>query len=386
MSDVRTILERGVGGAAPPPDGFERMLRRRDRKRRNERIAAGVVGLAIAISIAVVGSAILRSAPAPADRTQHPILHEGEVLEIAEDGVTLVATDTTTREQRPLARCTDCFYVRKFAPSAGGRWIAYEAVTCGGQCKPVEPGAGIWVVGATGPPIHVTPGASWNWAWSPTTEQLAFVVGVMHGTELVILDPATGEETSIASTGGSIYALAWSPDGTTIAYAANSFSGVFTVRPGEDARPIGGPSPGGACCDAFKGGEYLSWSPDGSSVAVSSHTSGVTVVRIDGSAKQTVLEQQPQHFAWSPDSRWIAYLHGHKVGVVPATGGEPVLLAYAGGSPGIWSQVAWSPDGRLIAFTQGGGRPWYAVASDGSDTPPPFDHIDPLEVERWIQG
>jgi hypothetical protein len=26
MSDLRTILERGVGGATPPPDGFDRML------------------------------------------------------------------------------------------------------------------------------------------------------------------------------------------------------------------------------------------------------------------------------------------------------------------------------------------------------------------------
>ena len=50
MSDLRTILERGVGGATPPPDGFERMLRRRDRKRRNQRIAAGVVGIAVFVA------------------------------------------------------------------------------------------------------------------------------------------------------------------------------------------------------------------------------------------------------------------------------------------------------------------------------------------------
>jgi hypothetical protein len=50
MSDLRTILERGVGGATPPPDGFERMLRRRDRKRRNQRIAAGVVGIAVFVT------------------------------------------------------------------------------------------------------------------------------------------------------------------------------------------------------------------------------------------------------------------------------------------------------------------------------------------------
>jgi hypothetical protein len=50
MSDVRTMLKRGVGGATPPPDGFERMLRRRDRKRRNQRITAGVVGIAVFVA------------------------------------------------------------------------------------------------------------------------------------------------------------------------------------------------------------------------------------------------------------------------------------------------------------------------------------------------
>ena len=67
MSDVRTMLERGVGGAIPPPDGFERMLRRRDRKRRNQRIAAGVVGFAIfvaAVWIVTTGGPFDRSQPA----------------------------------------------------------------------------------------------------------------------------------------------------------------------------------------------------------------------------------------------------------------------------------------------------------------------------------
>src|SRR5512132_3065998 len=119
MSDVRTILERGVGGATPPPDGFDRMLRRRDRKQRNQRITATVVGLVIAIGIAVVGSVVLRSAPEPqpADRTR--IVHEGEVLEVGAHG--LVATDTTTGGQRTLARCPDCFFAfRKFSASVDG--------------------------------------------------------------------------------------------------------------------------------------------------------------------------------------------------------------------------------------------------------------------------
>jgi hypothetical protein len=79
MSDVRTMLKRGVGGATPPPGGFERMLRRRDRKRRNQRITAGVVGIAVfvaAIWIIATGGPFDRtltpSAPGPTGPTGPP--------------------------------------------------------------------------------------------------------------------------------------------------------------------------------------------------------------------------------------------------------------------------------------------------------------------------
>src|SRR5262245_36273350 len=65
MSDVRTILERGVGGATPAHDGFHRMLRRPARKRRTQRIAAGVVGIAVFVAaVLTVTSGLLF------DRTQ----------------------------------------------------------------------------------------------------------------------------------------------------------------------------------------------------------------------------------------------------------------------------------------------------------------------------
>jgi hypothetical protein len=67
MSDLRTILERGVGGATPPPDGFERMLHRRDRKRRNQRITAGVVGIAV-----FVAAVWIVTSGGSSDRTQTP--------------------------------------------------------------------------------------------------------------------------------------------------------------------------------------------------------------------------------------------------------------------------------------------------------------------------
>ena len=50
MSDTRELLRRGVDGFEPMPDAFERVLARRDRKRRNQRIAAGVVGIAVFVA------------------------------------------------------------------------------------------------------------------------------------------------------------------------------------------------------------------------------------------------------------------------------------------------------------------------------------------------
>jgi len=80
MSDVRTILERGVGGATPAPDGFERMLRRRDRKRRNQRIAAGAVGIAVflaAVWIVTTGGPFDRTQPAVPGPTVPPSTRVG---------------------------------------------------------------------------------------------------------------------------------------------------------------------------------------------------------------------------------------------------------------------------------------------------------------------
>ena len=68
MTEYRSVLER-AGSNAPQPDlQVERVLRRRDRKHRNQRIRAGVLGLAIAIAVGWLGINAIRSTPSvPAD-------------------------------------------------------------------------------------------------------------------------------------------------------------------------------------------------------------------------------------------------------------------------------------------------------------------------------
>jgi hypothetical protein len=67
MGDLKSVLERGLRGFQPSDDAFERTIRRRDRKRRNQRITAGVVGIAVfVVAVLIIGTVGL------SDRTQGP--------------------------------------------------------------------------------------------------------------------------------------------------------------------------------------------------------------------------------------------------------------------------------------------------------------------------
>ena len=67
MIDERQVVERVMRGFVPRDDSFERLLNRRDRKRRNKRIAAGAVGIAVFVAAAWIvtsGLSFDRSTPA----------------------------------------------------------------------------------------------------------------------------------------------------------------------------------------------------------------------------------------------------------------------------------------------------------------------------------
>jgi hypothetical protein len=81
MPEVKEIYESITRQAPSRPDGFERMLRRRDRKRRNQRITAGVVGMAV-----FVAAVWLVTTGGPLDRTRTPVAPGGSVTGPATSG------------------------------------------------------------------------------------------------------------------------------------------------------------------------------------------------------------------------------------------------------------------------------------------------------------
>jgi hypothetical protein len=85
MSDSRSLLERESRRFIQPDGAFERLVRRRDRKRRNQRITAGIVGIAVFVAaVWVLGARLRQETTTPA---KPPMVVPGETkaLEVAKN-------------------------------------------------------------------------------------------------------------------------------------------------------------------------------------------------------------------------------------------------------------------------------------------------------------
>lgn len=82
MTDVRSKLRRASEYVTPPQRAFERMVERRERKRRTERIAAATVALVLAIVVVggtvAVFSGLARDRVQPATDSANPQVDPGE--------------------------------------------------------------------------------------------------------------------------------------------------------------------------------------------------------------------------------------------------------------------------------------------------------------------
>ncbi|HEY7667698.1 MAG TPA: hypothetical protein VIE12_06185, partial [Actinomycetota bacterium] len=102
MSDTRGLLERGVEGFEPMPDAFERVVARRDRKRRNQRISAGIVGAAAFLAVAFWVARLVQSAPMPADQRPEP--SPTQVVTPRNGDWVAVSVSSLDPDARPMSR------------------------------------------------------------------------------------------------------------------------------------------------------------------------------------------------------------------------------------------------------------------------------------------
>ncbi len=147
------------------------------------------------------------------------------------------------------------------------------------------------------------PAETHTWSWSPDRSSFAFVT--LPPSAPADQDPWwEGQDLYIQSVDGTskklIYknvagSLAWSPDGTMIAFSADAPCWALV-----DSNEVN-------CLEKSGGG--LVWSPDGKRIAFLSHD-GIDVVDTQTRSIQNLVhkgEQSMYDLSWSPDGKYLAY-------------------------------------------------------------------------------
>lgn len=216
-----------------------------------------------------------------------------------------------------------------------------------------------------------------SWTWAPDSQRIAYSTFAKQIRQIFVVrsdgsDPRqiTRNARATSSKFDPYNELAWSPDGTRIAflnwqnyssYQPMNGGRLFTVSSG------GGPEVPGPRLGTFRypgagsmGWGFvpftISWSPDGRALAVASEAeSGVLVVR---GTRVTWLRGSdccvgPSYLSWSPDGNRVAFLGadtsaGDSGGVAAPNGSIATVLGSGDRTP------VWSPDGSWLAFLECG--------------------------------
>ena len=360
MSDDRSTLERELERLTPPRIAFDQLERRRDRKRRDQRIRAAVVGLAVAIGVAWLGANLIWSTPSvPTDETPSPTPSpEVSIDWESVPGVSIedsAIVDVRTGEITALPASISSFR------DAGG-----FAVAPGGDVLLFEAGAGrssdrqIFVANVDGTNVRqltdVPGGATWG-TWSPDGKTVVALVGegVTKGgrdVDLVLINVVKGETTQLASGRGvDFWEPHFTPDGQQILF------GRFTKPMGSDT--FGIPVGGGDAALVFEDRWNAIFSPDGRRIVYTADGSignvngpELWLDDADGSHPRPLVpkaEPFSESPSWSPDSTQIVYTwlrHGADdlVAVVDVASGTPRFAVRA---PSVVAGV-WLDDETLL--------------------------------------
>ncbi|MEX2178574.1 MAG: S41 family peptidase [Gemmatimonadaceae bacterium] len=198
--------------------------------------------------------------------------------------------------------------------------------------------------------VNATNGFQW-FALAPDGKKVAFAT---RGEIFATSARENGEATRITFDPGNDGEIHWAPDSRRIVFSSDrggstrlhtydfttgAESPLTTAGDGPDNTPI--------------------WSPDERSVAFIRGGRELRVVDVATKRERLIasghFDREPfpswRGFAWSPDSRWLAYSGGGAKGfsnvfIAPAAGGESRAVSFL---PNVFGNgVSWSPDGTFL--------------------------------------
>jgi Tol biopolymer transport system component len=297
----RASVERAAERFTVPEGAMDRLIWRRDRKRRNQRIAAGVVG--IAVFVAAVW-----------------IVTSGAWLDRSETSVPAVSGTTGPVETGPAETGPPAVSV-PFVPFPRPR---ISAIAPHRRAVPATDYLFDLDTGQMTPLPESIVGDDWahDYAASPDGSRLAYVGPANDGSSQVFIANLDGTGVTQVTRDAEAREPAWSPDASKIAYIgqrghepANIF--VLDLATGVSTQVTFEPQ------KVFQNqwGRSFSFTPDGASIVYNA-----TIMRADSV--------------------------GGEIRIVPIAGGESTLLANL---PDYEGDLQLSPDGSQMAYSCGTG-------------------------------
>src|SRR5471032_3370032 len=270
--------------------------------------------------------------------------------------------------------------------SPDGRWVAYTVRETNWDENAYE--TEIWLAdAASGSTRQLTNAkkSSQSPAWSPDGSKIAFVSDRTDKRQIYLISPQGGEAEAVTSIEDGVGSFAWSPDGKSIAYTATDAKSTaikdrdkkygefqvveqdqrmtqlftMTLAPRATRALTSGAS--------FTVGGFA-WSPDSKSIAFDHRinpelknggSADISIVTVaDASIRKLVTQDGPDsNPVWSPDGSRIAFqtsmanpaffYTNSLIATVPASGGTPTVLSSAFDEDS--AIVDWKPAGIFFA-------------------------------------
>jgi Tol biopolymer transport system component len=340
------VLERFAPLFEAPEPSFERFLRRRDRKRRNQRIAAGVVAIVLFVAPVAIFAGLISF-----DRTQRPGATGPSVPGVPERDYVI---DLNTGEKTPLPDAFTRSRAEQGTLSPGGYALSPDGSLLAYVRDGDEGTNQIFIADIDGTDVRQMthdPMGAFEPAWSPDGTMIAYTGSAAGGgsRNLFVLDVASGESTQLTD-GGLVEGPSFTPDGSSVLYTHATVPPVLKTVPvtGGKSTPL---FPLGA---DLAGAENGSLSPDGSLVTFLEQ--GIInvggkrwVANADGTGRRSLpacLIGSPSG-TWSPDGSRIVCSAAADVRVVDIATGDVTRVGAVGGA-------IWLDDHTLLVDGYGG--------------------------------